>query len=91
MLSVAMKAGPELLLNDEQCPQNLLLAEFCQHPTSIPVVVYARVSPGHRQCRLNDQLNVVREHAKRLGLEIIKVFKDQGKRGPSPADGSPLA
>jgi len=81
MLSVAMKAGSGLPLNDEQCPQSVLFVETWEHPAFVPVVVYARVSPGHRQCPPSDQLDVAREHAKRLGLEIIKVFQDS-----KPAD-----
>ena len=43
--------------------------------------VYVRMSTEHQQYSTSNQMDVIREHAKRRGLEIVKVYSDEGKSG----------
>ena len=42
---------------------------------------YVRMSTEHQQYSTSNQMDVVREYAKRRGLEIVKVYSDEGKSG----------
>jgi len=42
---------------------------------------YVRMSTEHQQYSTSNQMDVVREYAKRRGLEIAKVYSDEGKSG----------
>ena len=42
---------------------------------------YVRMSTEHQQYSTNNQLDVIREYAKRRGLEIVKIYSDEGKSG----------
>jgi DNA invertase Pin-like site-specific DNA recombinase len=44
---------------------------------------YVRMSTDHQQYSTCNQLDVVREYARRRGLEIIKTYSDEGKSGLS--------
>jgi DNA invertase Pin-like site-specific DNA recombinase len=43
--------------------------------------VYVRMSTEHQQYSTNNQMDVIREYAKRRGLEIVKEYSDEGKSG----------
>ncbi len=42
---------------------------------------YVRMSTEHQQYSTSNQMDVIREYAKRRGLEIAKVYSDEGKSG----------
>jgi len=42
---------------------------------------YVRMSTEHQQYSTSNQMDVVRDYASRRGLEIIKVYSDEGKSG----------
>jgi DNA invertase Pin-like site-specific DNA recombinase len=51
---------------------------------ALPIVsaaAYVRMSTEHQQYSTSNQMDVVREYAKRRGLEIVKVYSDEGKSG----------
>lgn len=43
--------------------------------------VYVRMSTEHQQYSTSNQMEVIREYAKRRGLEIVKEYSDEGKSG----------
>ncbi len=43
--------------------------------------VYVRMSTEHQQYSTSNQMDVIREYAKKHGLEIVKIFSDDGKSG----------
>src|ERR1041384_1927789 len=45
--------------------------------------VYVRMSTEHQQYSTSNQMDVIREYAKRRGLEIVKEYSDEGKSGLS--------
>jgi DNA invertase Pin-like site-specific DNA recombinase len=42
---------------------------------------YVRMSTEHQQYSTSNQMDVVREYAKLRGLEIVKIYSDEGKSG----------
>ena len=42
---------------------------------------YVRMSTEHQQYSTSNQMDVIREFAKRRGLEIVKLYSDEGKSG----------
>src|ERR1044071_4244842 len=42
---------------------------------------YVRMSTEHQQYSTSNQMEVIREYAKRRGLEIVKLYSDEGKSG----------
>src|SRR5256885_3653931 len=42
---------------------------------------YVRMSTEHQQYSTSNQMDTIREYAKRRGLEIVKVYSDEGKSG----------
>src|SRR5258708_31037062 len=42
---------------------------------------YVRMSTEHQQYSTSNQMDIIREYAKRRGLEIVKEYSDEGKRG----------
>lgn len=49
----------------------------------IPVAAYVRMSTEHQQYSTENQLDRIREYAARRGMEIARVFADEGKSGLS--------
>jgi len=52
--------------------------------TDLPTVsaaAYVRMSTEHQQYSTSNQMDVVRDYAKRRGMEIVKVYSDEGKSG----------
>src|SRR5437016_7338074 len=43
--------------------------------------VYVRMSTEHQQYSTSNQMDMIREYAKRRGLEIVKEYSDDGKSG----------
>lgn len=43
--------------------------------------VYVRMSTEHQQYSTSNQLDAIREYAKRRGLEIVRIYSDEGKSG----------
>lgn len=44
-------------------------------------VAYVRMSTEHQQYSTSNQMEVIREYARRSGLEIVKIYSDEGKSG----------
>lgn len=44
-------------------------------------MAYVRMSTEHQQYSTSNQLDVIKEYAKRHGFEIVKVYSDDGKSG----------
>src|ERR1700733_11708274 len=42
---------------------------------------YVRMSTEHQQYSTSNQMDVIREYAKRRGMQIIKEYSDAGKSG----------
>src|SRR5258707_3547942 len=42
---------------------------------------YVRMSTEHQQYSTSNQMDVIRDYAKRRGLEIVKEYSDEGKSG----------
>lgn len=51
--------------------------------TLIPVAAYVRMSTEHQQYSTENQLDRIKEYAVRRGMEIIRIFADEGKSGLS--------
>ena len=47
-------------------------------PDPIPAALYVRMSTEHQQYSTSNQMVVIREYAKRHGLEIVKEYSDEG-------------
>ena len=43
--------------------------------------VYVRMSTEHQQYSTSNQMDVIREYAKKRGLKIVKEYSDEGKSG----------
>src|SRR5437879_4067342 len=50
-------------------------------PPSNLAAVYIRMSTEHQQYSTSNQMDVIREYAKRRGWDIIKEYSDEGKSG----------
>ncbi len=49
----------------------------------IPVAAYVRMSTEHQQYSTENQLDRIKEYAAKRGMEIVRVFADEGKSGLS--------
>src|SRR5476651_2468169 len=47
----------------------------------MPVAAYVRMSTEHQQYSTSNQLDRIKEYAVRRGMEIVRVFADEGKSG----------
>ena len=52
-----------------------------QDPSQNRAVAYVRMSTEHQQYSTSNQLDVIREYARRQGIEITKIYSDDGKSG----------
>ena len=50
-------------------------------PSIVPAAVYVRMSTEHQQYSTSNQLDMIKEYAKRRGMTIAKVYSDEGKSG----------
>src|SRR5882757_7533998 len=60
-------------------------------PSRIFAAAYVRMSTEHQQYSTSNQMDTIREYAKRRGLEIIKEYSDEGKSGLNIAGRDSLA
>ena len=49
----------------------------------LPVAAYVRMSTEHQQYSTANQLDRIKEYAAQRGMEIVRVFADEGKSGLS--------
>src|SRR5436190_1291951 len=63
------------------------------HTQRLPhlAAAYVRMSTEHQQYSTSNQMDVIREYAKRRGLEIVKEYSDEGKSGLNIAGRDSLA
>lgn len=47
----------------------------------IRAAAYVRMSTEHQQYSTNNQMDVIKEYAQRRGMDIVKVYSDEGKSG----------
>src|SRR3954452_18198422 len=62
------------------------LFSMSTRPTVLPpnsAAAYVRMSTEHQQYSTSNQMDVIREFAKRRGTEIVKIYSDEGKSGLS--------
>ena len=52
-----------------------------EQPPLIRVAAYVRMSTEHQKYSTSNQMDVIREYAKNNGMEIVKVYSDEGKSG----------
>ncbi len=52
-------------------------------PSIVPAAVYVRMSTEHQQYSTSNQMDAIRDYAKRRGMQIIKEYSDEGKSGLS--------
>ena len=50
-------------------------------PTLLRAVEYVRMSTEHQQYSTSNQMDVVRDYAKRREFDIIREYSDEGKSG----------
>ncbi|MGN6644367.1 MAG: recombinase family protein, partial [Verrucomicrobiota bacterium] len=50
-------------------------------PAGVPAAAYVRMSTEHQQYSTSNQMDVIREYAKRRGMQIVKEYSDEGKSG----------
>ncbi len=62
-------------------PEQLSLNAATGHRT--PVAAYVRMSTEHQQYSTENQMDRIREYAARRGMEIVRIFADEGKSGLS--------
>lgn len=51
-----------------------------------PVAAYVRMSTEHQQYSTEDQFDRIKKFAASRGMEITRVFADEGKSGTSEED-----
>ena len=47
----------------------------------IEVAAYVRMSTEHQKYSTSNQMDVIQEYAKRNGMQIVKIYSDEGKSG----------
>src|ERR1700678_4117313 len=57
------------------------MSESAPPPTSIRAAAYVRMSTEHQQYSTSNQMDVILEYALRRGMEIVRVYSDEGKSG----------
>ena len=50
-------------------------------PDPVPAAAYVRMSTEHQQYSTSNQMDVIREYAKRRGMQITTEYSDEGKSG----------
>ena len=53
---------------------------FVEEPL-FKVAAYVRMSTEHQKYSTSNQMDVIREYASRRGMEIVRVYSDEGKSG----------
>ena len=57
------------------------MSKISQETFPTRTAAYVRMSTEHQQYSTSNQMDVIREYAKRRGLEIVKQYSDEGKSG----------
>ena len=52
-----------------------------EQPPLIPAAAYVRMSTEHQQYSTSNQMDTIKEYAVHRGMEIIKIYSDEGKSG----------
>src|SRR5438093_12593252 len=52
-------------------------------PSVVPAAVYVRMSTEHQQYSTSNQMDAIRDYAKRRGMQIVKEYSDEVKSGLS--------
>src|SRR4051812_14013681 len=47
----------------------------------IPAAAYMRMSTEHQQYSTSNQLDIIKDYARKCGFEIEKLYSDEGKSG----------
>jgi len=68
--------GASRFLNDTEQP-----SRNDKETSQSRAAAYVRMSTEHQQYSTSNQMDVIREYAKRRGLEIVKEYSDEGKSG----------
>src|ERR1700682_4574929 len=50
-------------------------------PAPIFAAAYVRMSTEHQQYSTSNQMDMIREYAKRRGMTIVQIYSDEGKSG----------
>lgn len=50
-------------------------------PVAVLAAAYVRMSTEHQQYSTSNQMDVIKEYAKRRGMVIVKTYSDEGKSG----------
>src|ERR1041385_7953755 len=50
-------------------------------PVALLAAAYVRMSTEHQQYSTSNQMDVIKEYAKRRGMVIVKTYSDEGKSG----------
>jgi DNA invertase Pin-like site-specific DNA recombinase len=48
---------------------------------AIPAACYVRMSTEHQQYSTNNQMDLIRDYARRRGFDLVKIYSDEGKSG----------
>lgn len=59
----------------------MTMSRNAPEPPPNQAAVYVRMSTEHQQYSTANQMDVIREYAKRRGMEIVKEYSDDGKSG----------
>ncbi len=60
------------------------LSETPSEPTLRRVAAYVRMSTDHQKYSTDNQMDAIRGHAAKNGIEIVRVYADEGKSGCGP-------
>ena len=52
-----------------------------EQPPLIPAAAYVRMSTEHQQYSTSNQMDTIKEYAVHRGMEIIKIYSEEGKSG----------
>jgi DNA invertase Pin-like site-specific DNA recombinase len=65
----------------------LLITREVERESSIRAVIYARISEDHERAEsVPTQILNSTKHAKRMGWDVVHVFKDEGRSGYTGAE-----
>jgi predicted site-specific integrase-resolvase len=73
--------GPEASQKIETIPTTNDMSRAEKERWANCAAVYVRMSTEHQQYSTSNQMDIIREYAKRRGFTIVKVYSDEGKSG----------
>jgi DNA invertase Pin-like site-specific DNA recombinase len=77
--ATVLAGSPQTNAGDNQSPRRPIDKDALRRCAA----AYVRMSTDHQQYSTSNQMDVIREFAKRRGLEIVKLYSDDGKSGLS--------